>query len=129
MATTRADDPGYRPETLGERATGSHDETKCAPLTTEFWAMLVVIIAVLIAAAVSDTFGDPTGVALRRDRGNGLHRQPGSREDRHGQLAGRTTATRLTFPTTRGGTPPSPRRPLSPAALFYGASTCRCIGV
>lgn len=58
MATTRADDPGYWAETLGERATGSHDETKCAPLTTEFWATLVVIIAVLIAAAVSDTFGD-----------------------------------------------------------------------
>lgn len=58
MATTRADDPGYRPETLGERATGSQDATKWAPLTTEFWAMLVVIIAVLIAAAVSHTFGD-----------------------------------------------------------------------
>jgi hypothetical protein len=59
MATrVRADDPGVRAEAIGERATGTHDETKWAPLTTEFWAMLIVIIAILIAAAVSDTFGD-----------------------------------------------------------------------
>ena len=59
MATrARADDPGVRVETIGERATGTHDETKWAPLTTEFWAMLIVIIGILIAAAVSDTFGD-----------------------------------------------------------------------
>ena len=59
MATrARADDPGVRAEVIGERATGAHDETKWAPLTTEFWAMLIVIVAILIAAAVSDTFGD-----------------------------------------------------------------------
>jgi hypothetical protein len=59
MATkARADDPGVRAEVIGERATGAHDETKWAPLTTEFWAMLIVILAILIAAAVSDTFGD-----------------------------------------------------------------------
>jgi hypothetical protein len=59
MATrARADDPGVRVETIGERVTGSHDETKWAPLTTEFWAMLIVIVAILIAAAVSDSFGD-----------------------------------------------------------------------
>jgi hypothetical protein len=59
MATRpRADDPGVRVETIGERVTGSHDETKWAPLTTEFWAMLIVIVAILIAAAVSDSFGD-----------------------------------------------------------------------
>lgn len=59
MATqARADDPGFRAEEIGERATGANDETKWAPLTTEFWAMLVVIIAILIAAAVSDSFGD-----------------------------------------------------------------------
>jgi hypothetical protein len=59
MATrARADDPGVRVETIGERATGTHDETKWAPLTTEFWAMLIVIVAILIAAAVSDSFGD-----------------------------------------------------------------------
>jgi len=54
----RAEDPGARVEQAGERVTGAHDETKWAPLTTEFWAMLVVIVAVLIAAAVSDTLGD-----------------------------------------------------------------------
>ena len=59
MATTvRADDPGPQVERLGERATGSHDETKWAPLTTAVWAMAIVIAAILIAAAVSDTFGD-----------------------------------------------------------------------
>ena len=59
MAThVRANDPGVRAEAIGERATGAHDETKWALLTTEFWAMLIVIVAILIAAAVSDTFGD-----------------------------------------------------------------------
>ena len=60
MATrqARVDDPGVRAEVIGERATGAHDETKWALLTTEFWMMLVVIGAILIAAAVSDSFGD-----------------------------------------------------------------------
>ena len=53
-----AGDPGHRAEAIGERATGTHDETKWAPLTTEFWAMLVLIIAVLIAAAISDSLND-----------------------------------------------------------------------
>ena len=53
-----AGDPGHRAEEIGERATGTHDETKWAPLTTEFWAMLVLIIAVLIAAAISDSLND-----------------------------------------------------------------------
>lgn len=35
------------------------DETKWAPLTTEFWAMLGVIGATLIAAAVADNFDAP----------------------------------------------------------------------
>jgi hypothetical protein len=34
------------------------DETKHALKTTEFFAMVGVIAAILIAAAVSDTFGD-----------------------------------------------------------------------
>jgi hypothetical protein len=34
------------------------EETKVSFLTTEFWAMVGVIIAILIAAAVSDSFGD-----------------------------------------------------------------------
>ena len=55
---TRTEDPGIRVENLGERITGTRDETKWAPLTTEFWAMLVLIAAVLIAAAVSDSLND-----------------------------------------------------------------------
>ena len=58
MATTARDEPGYRVEELGERATGAHDETKWSLLTTEFWAMAVLIIAILIAAAVSDSLDD-----------------------------------------------------------------------
>lgn len=54
----RAEDPGLRVEEAGERVTGAHDETKWAPLTTEFWAMFALIIAVLIAAAVSDNLND-----------------------------------------------------------------------
>jgi hypothetical protein len=55
---SRAEDPGVRIEQMGERVTGTRDETKWAPLTTEFWAMLVLIAAILIAAAVSDSLGD-----------------------------------------------------------------------
>lgn len=55
---TRTEDPGIRVENLGERITRTRDETKWAPLTTEFWAMLVLIAAVLIAAAVSDSLND-----------------------------------------------------------------------
>ena len=55
MTTT---EPGYRAEEVGERMTGAHDETKWAPLTTEFWAMVILIAAILIASAVSDSLGD-----------------------------------------------------------------------
>lgn len=34
------------------------DETKLSLKTTEFWAMVVLIVAILIAAAVSDSLGD-----------------------------------------------------------------------
>jgi hypothetical protein len=54
----QAGDPGARVEGAGERVTGAHDETKWAPLTTEFWAMVGLIVAVLIAAAVSDSLND-----------------------------------------------------------------------
>jgi uncharacterized membrane protein AbrB (regulator of aidB expression) len=53
-----ARDPGSRAEEVGERATGAHDETKWAPLTTEFWAMAILIVAILIAAAISDSLND-----------------------------------------------------------------------
>jgi hypothetical protein len=55
-ATT--EQPGYRMEELGDRMAGEHDETKWAPLTTEFWAMVGLIVAILIAAAVSDSLDD-----------------------------------------------------------------------
>jgi hypothetical protein len=51
-------DPGARLEQTGERMVGNQDETKWAPLTTEFWAMVVLIVAVLIAAAISDSLED-----------------------------------------------------------------------
>ena len=35
-----------------------HDETKPSFLTTEFYAMVAIIVAVLIAAKVSDSLGD-----------------------------------------------------------------------
>jgi hypothetical protein len=48
-------DVGLRAERLGDRTTGVHDETKWAPLTTEFWAMVVLVAGILIAAASTDT--------------------------------------------------------------------------
>jgi hypothetical protein len=48
---------GPRDETRDE-TTRTRDETKWAPLTTEFWAMLVLIGAILAAAAISDSLDD-----------------------------------------------------------------------
>ena len=45
---------GERMESTGTRLTGRRSETKWAPLTTEFWAMVGVIVATLIAAANFD---------------------------------------------------------------------------
>lgn len=50
---------GERMESTGTRLTGRRSETKWAPLTTEFWAMLAIIVATLIAAAVADNFDAP----------------------------------------------------------------------
>jgi hypothetical protein len=60
MAATGAtrDDVGYKAETVGERTTGAHDETKWALLTTEFWAMVLLVAAILIASAISDSLDD-----------------------------------------------------------------------
>jgi Ca2+/H+ antiporter len=52
------DELGYQAETVGERTTGSHDETKWALLTTEFWAMVALIVVILIATAISDSLND-----------------------------------------------------------------------
>ena len=45
-------------EEAGEEVAGAHDETRWALLTTEFWAMLLGIVVLLIAAASSDSFDD-----------------------------------------------------------------------
>jgi hypothetical protein len=50
---------GERAEHAGVRLTGRRDETKWAPLTTEFWAMIGVIGATLIAAGVADNLEAP----------------------------------------------------------------------
>jgi hypothetical protein len=50
---------GERAERTGVRLTGRRFETKWAPLTTEFWAMVVVIGLTLIAAAVADNLDAP----------------------------------------------------------------------
>jgi hypothetical protein len=60
----RDTDVGPRAERAGDRLVGRHAETKWAPLTTEFWAMVVAIVAILIAAAVvgeDDGGGDAFG--------------------------------------------------------------------
>jgi hypothetical protein len=51
-------DAGRRMEATGEEVAGGHDETRWALLTTEFWAMLIGIALLLIAAAASDSFDD-----------------------------------------------------------------------
>jgi hypothetical protein len=56
MATTT--ETGRRMEAIGEEVAGAHDETRWALVTTEFWAMLVGIAVLLIAAAASDSFDD-----------------------------------------------------------------------
>jgi hypothetical protein len=56
MATST--DAGRRMEEAGEDVAGAHDETRWALLTTEFWAMLLGIAVLLIAAAASDSFDD-----------------------------------------------------------------------
>jgi hypothetical protein len=55
---TTMEETGARMERTGESIAGRHDETKWAPLTTEFWAMVGLIGAILIAAAVSDSLND-----------------------------------------------------------------------
>ena len=49
------EDVGIRAERLADRTMGVHDETKWAILTTEFWAMVVLIAGILIAAASTDS--------------------------------------------------------------------------
>jgi hypothetical protein len=83
---------GERAERAGVRLTGRRFETKWAPLTTEFWAMVGIIAVTLIAAAVADNFDAPrawlivgivaTGYIVSRGlakAGNSHHGDDGSR--------------------------------------------------
>ncbi len=57
MATVEATERARTrtPLTVSGRAS---DETKLSLKTTEFWAMAGIIVAILIASAVSDSLGD-----------------------------------------------------------------------
>ena len=57
MAATEAAER-RRNNTVSSKAGRTTDETKSAFKTTEFFAMVGIIGAILIAAAVSDSFGD-----------------------------------------------------------------------
>jgi hypothetical protein len=84
---------GQRAERTGVRLTGRRDETKWAPLTTEFWAMIGVIAATLIAAASADNFDAPrawliigiiaTGYIVSRGlaKAGSAHRDAGATRD------------------------------------------------
>jgi hypothetical protein len=54
-STTARTAPSHAPRSARARRA---DETKLSLMTTEFWAMVGVIAAILIASAVSDTLGD-----------------------------------------------------------------------
>ena len=57
MATVETAEQVHRstpPSVIGRAA----DETKLSLKTTEFWAMVGLIVAILIASAVSDSLGD-----------------------------------------------------------------------
>ena len=47
-----------RMEDIADRNLAIHDETKWAPLTTEFAAMVILIVVLLIASAISDSLDD-----------------------------------------------------------------------
>ena len=57
MATVETTERARRRTPLNVSGRAS-DETKLSLKTTEFWAMAGIIVAILIASAVSDTLGD-----------------------------------------------------------------------
>jgi hypothetical protein len=85
---------GERMEMAGARLTGRRSETKWAPLTTEFWAMLGIIVATLIAAAVADNFDAP-----RHGRSSGSSPPPTSSAG-----VSRRSAPRTAIQTVRAAT-------------------------
>jgi hypothetical protein len=59
MATRDITTPKSRVTTDSTRSRDyARGETKLSLKTTEFWAMVAMIVAILVAAAVSDTLGD-----------------------------------------------------------------------
>jgi hypothetical protein len=60
MATRDVTTTGRRatPAERGRPRLFAPDETKLSLKTTEFWAMVALIAAILVASAVSDTLGD-----------------------------------------------------------------------
>jgi len=58
MATVEAGSGRRTAGATEYRLVEQRNETKLSLKTTEFWAMAGVIAAILIAAAVSDSFGD-----------------------------------------------------------------------
>jgi hypothetical protein len=56
MATVETTERARRSTPLN--VSGRTDETKLSLKTTEFWAMVGIIVAILIASAVSDSLGD-----------------------------------------------------------------------
>jgi hypothetical protein len=55
MAAVESTEPARARRPLGAR---TFDETKLSLKTTEFWAMVGIIAAILIASAVSDSLND-----------------------------------------------------------------------
>ena len=58
MATDALRQRSARRRTMGSSQQYAMDETKMSLKTTEFWAMVGLIAAILIAAAVSDSLND-----------------------------------------------------------------------
>lgn len=58
MSATITENDRTRTGSTPNVARRQHDETKPSFLTTEFYAMVGVIVALLVAAKASDSFGD-----------------------------------------------------------------------
>jgi len=70
MATTRADGSTQvdRPRSSGFRAVTDHNhETKASFKTTEFWAMVGLIVAILVSAALIDGGDNGTDEFIARN--------------------------------------------------------------